>query len=177
MGAKRAILTAAVLGIVAVLCAVLVVVFPRQDSPSRVDVIVVLGGPVAESIDYGLQLAESGVADNVLISTPPGAGGVRGKAACSQARDVNVVCFTPRNATTEGEAQSAGWRAEKEGWGSMLVVTAKFHVARSRFIFDRCSTHQVLVKATETDIPLLQWAGQLIYQPVAFLKAALITKC
>ncbi|GAA2239717.1 hypothetical protein GCM10009851_26380 [Herbiconiux moechotypicola] len=165
------------LAIASLICTGLVVAFPREDTPSRVDVIVILGGPVSESIEYGLSLAEAGVADNVLISTPPGAGGTKGKEACARNWSMNVICFTPRNATTEGEAQSAGWRAEKEGWRSMLVVTAKFHVARARFIFDRCSSDPVYLVATRTRIPITEWLMQFVYQPAAFAKAAVSTKC
>jgi uncharacterized SAM-binding protein YcdF (DUF218 family) len=167
----------AVLAVFAFACSVVVLAVPKQDHPERVDVIVVLGGPVKESIPYGIALAESGRAANVLISTPPGAGGQAGKAECAKPNGVNVVCFTPRNATTEGEALSASWRAEKEGWHSMLVVTAQYHVARSRFIFDRCYSGDLYVAAPAAAIAPGEWLYQFVYQPTAFLKAIASTRC
>ena len=56
------------------------------------------------------------------------------------------------------------------------MITSTYHVSRARMIVQRCYTGQVLMvtahKPTRTE-----WLYNLIYQPAAYVKAALLSGC
>jgi hypothetical protein len=53
-----------------------------------------------------------------------------------------------------------------------MVVTPMSHVARTRMLFDRCTTQSVTVVAPEQEASLKRWLFEAGYQSAAFLKAA-----
>lgn len=54
----------------------------------------------------------------------------------------------------------------------VVVVTFKPHVARARYILERCYDGDVAVIGVDQDLTLWDWAYQYVYQTAAFVKAA-----
>jgi uncharacterized SAM-binding protein YcdF (DUF218 family) len=112
------------------------ILWPGDDDPGRADAVVVLAGGAGERLREGIRLAERGVAPVLVLSH----GG-----RCGDRPTYDVVCFTPRPDRTQGEARGAARLARERGWGSVVVVTSTYHVARTRMLFRRCLDGDVRV--------------------------------
>lgn len=156
------------------------VLFPRVDSPERVDAIVVVAGSLDDRYVYARHLAEEGVADRILVSQPSSgtgkhAGIIADYCAASpvharDGREIAVECFTPNIDTTEGEATAATRIARKLGAKSLLVVTYWGHVSRVRMYFEQCFDGAVYV--TDTPRPLSKSRKDaLLHETGGYVKA------
>ena len=67
--------------------------------------------------------------------------------------------------------------AEKNGWRTVIVVTTRPDVARSRLIFHRCFGPDVIMAASPVSISLARWAYEYTYQTVGFAKLAFDRTC
>lgn len=179
-----AVLTGAVIAaLIAVLSGLPLYVFPQRDEPRRVDAVIVLGPPL--SIDrenprfvVGERLVEAGHAEVLVVSVDSfGIDSAENIAPCHESRPYRVICATPEPFTTEGEAILTAELAAAHGWESVLVVTSTYHVARARFLFERCFAGEVLVADDGLEIDALQWVNQYLYQSAAFVKALLLPGC
>lgn len=116
-----------------------VYVHPPMDKPLHTaDAVVVLGGTPYERFEYGIELAESGLAPEVVISNSVGADNRRMQDLCDTRATVRITCFLPDPWTTRGEAREIRALAEQRGWTSIVVVTTTAHIARARYILERC---------------------------------------
>lgn len=159
---RRATLIVLLLVVAAVtaagLTAASAVLFPRVDSPDRVDAIVVVAGSNDDRYVYARSLAEEGVADRILVSRPPESTGPYATAIDSycattpitarDGRSIDVECFAPDVDTTEGETTAATRIARERNYQSLLVVTYWGHVSRVRMYFEQCFSGPVLVTDT-----------------------------
>lgn len=188
---RRIAAVVAVLVVVAVavtgLTAASAVLFPRVDSPDRVDAIVVVAGAADDRYVYARHLAEEGVADRILVSQPS-PGGSSSYAAAIDAycdaspviardgRHIQIECFQPDVDTTEGETTAVTRIARKRGYDSLLVVTYWGHVSRVRIYFEQCFDGPVYV--TDTPRPTqISRRYALLHETGGYVKAFLKPAC
>src|SRR5699024_7197634 len=93
---------------------------------------------------------------------------------CESGGREGIVCFTPEEAATIGEAYSISEMVAAESWDSLTVVTDEYHAFRTRFIFDQCLGGDIDVNVvfSERDLSVAQWGFHIVYESAAFLKAA-----
>jgi uncharacterized SAM-binding protein YcdF (DUF218 family) len=164
-GVLLALLLAAFLAASAVLF-----VWPREDEPGRADAVVVLSGARGSRLAKGLELMRDGVARTLVISDGRAPGWAEGNRLCrSGGSKFRVVCFRPEPYSTEGEANDVAKLARERGWRSIVVVTSRYHLTRSRMLFRRCGDAAVRTVAADTsagatalNLPF-EW-GKLAYQ-------------
>lgn len=150
-----------------VLTAVLFV-WPATNAPRRVDAIVVLGGSGAR-LPKGLELARAGYAPVLVVSdheeAPCPAGGPR----------VQVICFNPAPATTQGEARDVTRLAAAHHWDQLLVVAGTPQTTRARIRFDRCYRGTLLIDPV-SPVGVEQWLYNVAYEWGALVKAFTIQR-
>lgn len=154
----------------------------RVDPLARVDAIVILGGEHDGREPYGLELAERGYTDTVLISNPHGRNDAVMKTVCQPRRDIRVICQRPAPMTTRGEAMMARKLAEKYGWHSIIVVSWRYHLPRARRIFDQCFSapgRSVIMRDVPRSYPfsVALWQFTYLYQYGGWVKAELQGEC
>lgn len=163
------------------------IVSPTQgDLRTRSNAVVSLA-PQAHRLSTAEQLVDDGNAKTLVISYFPddvslaGAGtnesGVPVSDYCAPNGQEGILCFTPEEHATIGEAYTVGDIAQAESWESLTVVTDKYHAFRTRFIFDQCLGDDVDVNVVfaDRDLSITQWAWHLAYENVAFVKAVFQT--
>ncbi|WP_235026655.1 ElyC/SanA/YdcF family protein [Dietzia lutea] len=172
---------------VAGLTAARAVLYPKVDSPGQVNAVVVVAGAADDRYVYARHLAETGVADRVLVSQPSPSGDKSYSASinayCANspvvARDgrrIQIECFEPDVSTTEGEATDATRIARERGYDSLLVVTYWGHVSRVRIYFEQCFDGPVYV--TDTPRPLSKSRKDaLLHETGGYFKAFLKPAC
>ncbi|WP_238556456.1 ElyC/SanA/YdcF family protein, partial [Dietzia sp. UCD-THP] len=144
-----ALLLMLVIAILAGLAAARAVLFPRIDSPTHADAIVVVAGANDDRYVYARHLAENGLAGRILVSQPSPGGDSpyataidsyceAGPVIARDGRRIAVECFKPDVGTTEGETTAATRIARERGYDSLLVVTYWEHVSRVRIYFEQC---------------------------------------
>lgn len=174
------LLTKLVLGLVLVwlIACYLVVLEPTVNKPVKVDAILVLGPPDVDGrAEAAYALARAHYASTVVISVQSELQD-RLKGACrNQNPGYQVICFQPDPGTTQGEAREIGRLAKQHGWKSIIVVTSKYHVSRSRMIIERCMPGKVLVVAAPGKPSVSKWAYEFAYQSGAYLKAFMHRGC
>lgn len=111
-----------------------VTAFPRTNPASRVDALLV---PATQpgAHQEAARLAEAGVTDLLLVSTPP-------EVPTGLCHDppvgTEVVCFAPDPKSTQGEAMAGTRIAREHGVETLGVLTFDHHVERSRLLVERC---------------------------------------
>jgi uncharacterized SAM-binding protein YcdF (DUF218 family) len=86
------------------------------------------------------------------------------------------MCFQPSPKTTLGEARAIRDEAREHAWKTIIIVTSSYHVSRARMIFGRCFPGKILMTSPPVAHSFLEIAYQYVYQTVAYIKAALITR-
>lgn len=163
------------------------VLYPRVDSPERVDAVVVVAGMHDDRYVYARHLAEVGVADRVLVSQPSPGGHSSYAAAIDEycvdspvsARDgrrIQIECFQPDVDTTEGEATAAARIAHDRDYQSLLVVTYWGHVSRVRMYFEQCFDGPVYVTDTPRPTQISQRYA-LLHETGGYVKAFFKPAC
>jgi hypothetical protein len=130
-------------------------VWPREDSVTRADAVVVLGGDADRRIPHGLDLVRDHVASRLLLSSEPGRKWARWRRLCGRPR---VDCFPADPYSTRGEAEAVSRLANRRGLRSVVVVTSRYHVLRSRLLFQRCFDGRLSVVGADYDrrwLPLI----------------------
>ncbi|WP_245650230.1 YdcF family protein [Millisia brevis] len=150
-----------------------VYVDPPRDQLHPVDAIVVLGGAHDGREQYGLQLAEQGLAPQVVFTDayPPSDQFMRG--ICDGEYSFRVSCFRPVPYQTRGEGREIARRAAAEGWTSIIAITFLPHTERARHILEKCWDGEILMAPSPTDIPPGIWAVNYVYQTAGYLRSAL----
>jgi uncharacterized SAM-binding protein YcdF (DUF218 family) len=148
-----------------------VIVRPQTQTPARADAVVVISGDRGERVALALDLMRRGVARTLVLA---------GQFDFPQATDLckggqafEVVCLMPQPDSTRDEARATGQLAESRSWREIAVITAPWHVARSRLLFGRCFDGSVQVVAVEPPIRLTaslvvrEWLGLAHAQTLA----------
>lgn len=165
---RRAVIAAVALVVALVVATALLLVWPAQGMPSRVDAIVMLAGP-GERLPLAMQFARERRASVLVVSR--GQHGYGGP--CPPATPgVKLICFEPDPGNTRGEAEFVGRLARKYGWHSVVLVTAREQDTRARIVMRRCFGGQVYVIAGS--LPLSSWPYQVAYEWGALFKALVL---
>jgi hypothetical protein len=92
---------------------------------------------------------------------------------CDTHEGEGVICFTPDEVATIGEAFTVRDIAAQQSWESLTVVTSRYHAFRAHYIFEQCVGDDVDVNLVHADpgYNVLQWAWYLAYENAAFIKA------
>ncbi len=168
---SRALMATATVLVVAflVLTAVLFV-WPATNAPQRVNAIVVLSGsPWSSRWQRGLGLARDGYAPVLVRSDPLWTPCPRGPAR------VEVICFDPDPATTQGEAVDVARIAAEHHWHRLLVVTIVTQTTRARIRFERCYHGAVLFSAVSPR-GVAGWLFNVAYEWGALGKALVLQR-
>jgi uncharacterized SAM-binding protein YcdF (DUF218 family) len=167
-----------------VLCGLGYFVFTRaRSSPlGEADAVVVLAGEHDGREEYGISLAQRGLASTVVLSNPYRSQDKLMRQLCDARYDrIQVICNRPQETTTRGEAMMTRELAVQRHWRRLIVVTWRFHIPRTRFIFGQCLSPETEVSYVA--IPrqylysLATWNSQYLYQYAGFAKAAVATSC
>lgn len=156
-----------------------VFVRPQTEAPRRADAILVLGGTSsAQRYLRGLELAEQGLAPNLVLSNPyrPPDPVLDGLCARRQSRFV-VQCFAPEPRTTLGEGRELGRLAVENGWRTVIVVTSTAHISRARYIIGKCFDGELVMVATPLRLSVPGWAWIYAYHSAGYVKSWLQGAC
>ncbi|MFC8527379.1 YdcF family protein [Nocardia sp. NPDC057227] len=148
-----------------------VFVHPQVDPLRPADAIVVLGGTPYERFDVGLELAERGLAPELVISASTGLKDPAMARYCTGEHTFRVSCFEPDPWTTQGEAQEIGRRAAAEHWQHIIVVTFTPHVSRARYIVGKCFGGELTMVASPSRTDLAFTAWMYLRQSAGYLRA------
>lgn len=167
---RRALIVVVVVLIIFCAITARLFIFPVTGMPTRVDAIVVPGGP-GNRIALGLKLAEEDRAEYLILSegqyVPPNLCGTHVGGA-------SVLCFQPNPATTQGEAEGTARLARKYGFQSIVLITTPDQTWRAELRFRRCYSGHVY--GVTTPLPLSMWPDQIAYQWAATVKAEVVNR-
>jgi len=157
----RAVLAVAVLWLVGLFWFVAYLPAPTPDLKTRTDGIVVLTGGAAR-IEGGLRLLESQPGGRLLISgVDPRIERKTLRATLSHGQDAFDCCVDlGRNAIdTWGNAREIARWAKDQGYRSLTVVTANYHMPRSLHEIQRAVPHLSLIAypVISTNVPIEGW--------------------
>jgi hypothetical protein len=154
--------------IVALWCALTAKLFlwPAMDPMvgTHADAILMLGGP-GKRLRTALSLARRHAAPVLLVSVPS----LEWSCPHVSVPGVEVRCFVPDPASTQGEAQYFGREARVHGWKSVIVVSTVQQSTRARIRVKRCFPGTV--KVVGVPLPPLQAAYYTVYEWGAMAKA------
>ena len=85
-----------------------------------------------------LEAKQGGVAPTLVISDGRAQDYPQANVLCRGGQSFQVICFSPDPYSTRGEAEGVARLARKHHWRSLVVVTSRYHVFRSRILFKRC---------------------------------------
>ena len=133
---------------------------PDVDEPIAADAIVVFGG-AGRRFERGVDLAEQGLADVIVISDPidPTERYTRFGWFCRNrgnrpgypVHDYEALCFDPETDTTRGEARYVAALAEERGWERINLVTSTDQALRARMLLERCWDGEIASITVPTD--------------------------
>jgi hypothetical protein len=167
---RKALITLAAVFILVCAATAQLFVWPDQGMPPRVSAIVMLDSP-GHPLEVALRLAEQHRAPFLVVSQ----GRPVAHDPCPRPLPgVTVICFNPKPATTQGEAEFVGRLAKKYHWHSVAVVTITSQATRARLRVERCFPGQVFV--VTAPITLSMWPYQIAYEWGALIKALLIQR-
>ena len=151
-------------------------VFPHMDRVTHADAVVVLSGGRTDRLPKGLELVQRGVAPTLVISDGWAEGYTQANELCKGGRPFKVICFVPDPYSTRGEAEGVARLARKHGWRSLVVVTSRYHVFRSRILFERCFKGRLAVTGSMPSVKNLL-NGALQEWPKLIYEETLIRSC
>jgi uncharacterized SAM-binding protein YcdF (DUF218 family) len=159
-------------------------VFNRAASSplEKADAVVVLAGEHDGREEYGISLAQRGLASTVVLSNPyRGTDESMHRLCTARYHNIEVLCDRPPLTTTRGEAMMASELAAQRHWHRLIVVTWRFHLPRTRFTFGRClppgTTAAYVAVPRQYLYSLAVWELQYLYQYAALAKAAVVPPC
>jgi hypothetical protein len=123
------------------------------DEPGRADAVLVLAGS-EHRLPVGTELVRRGTAPVLVLSRDPIGRNPPVERRCEGAATQGeglVVCFVPDPYSTRGEARALAALAEERGWDTVVVVTSRFHLLRSRLLVERCYEGEVRMVAARVD--------------------------
>lgn len=160
------VVAAVAVALFSILTAVLFV-FPAKGSATHADAVVVLDDGVGVRRAKAIQAVTAGVASNLVISHHAD----RPQDCPTNIANVTVVCFSPTDDSTKGEAAGFARIAKEHGWTSLIFVTDPPHVRRSKWLISRCFPGKL--GAITTRVSTIDWPIRVAYEWAALSKAIL----
>ncbi|WP_243075709.1 YdcF family protein [Microbacterium sp. SS28] len=149
-------------------------VFPPAQTVGTADLIYVIGPPQRYRVAVEREMRAEGVADRSLYSVSlHGGWSAERHPIC---REEAVDCQHPEPYTTKGEIAFLQQYAAANDIDRTIILTFTPHVARTRYILEKCYDGDATVVAVDQHLDLGQWIYQYAYQSVSFVKAWL-TPC
>lgn len=146
---------------------------PRVNPASRVDALLVLSTQ-AGAHDEARRLAEEGVTDRLLVSTPENAPA----SLCQESPgEATVECFAPDPVTTQGEAIVGTELARQHGVQSLGVLTFDHHIERTRLLVERCWDGELHMYEFQPERSRRGYVHDFVYAMAAYGKAFLTPGC
>jgi hypothetical protein len=166
------VLLVAVVTVAALLAATgLLLVWPGQGAPGRVDAIVMLNGP-GDRLDTALNLGWQRRAPVLVISRGSRYWG-HGSVCAPKMPGVTVICFDPSPATTQGEAQFIGRLAATYRWKTVALVTITPQITPGRIWLGRCLPPGTRVYAVAAPLRAVAWPPMAAYEWGSIINAEL----
>ncbi|HEY4577810.1 MAG TPA: hypothetical protein VIG67_08165 [Yaniella sp.] len=149
----------------------------------RSDAVVSLA-PQTHRLSTAQELIGNGMAETLMISYydhdplngSSGASEASGLLStyCDSDPEYEILCFTPEENATIGEAYAISNTAHQRSWESLTVVTDTTHAFRTRFILNSClgNDFDINVVVAERDLSASELAWHAVYENAAFAKAA-----
>jgi uncharacterized SAM-binding protein YcdF (DUF218 family) len=150
---------------------------------THVDAVVVLGGEHDGREDYGLTLANKGIASTVVLSNPyPAADSVMRRVCAGRRGAVEIICPRPEPSTTRGEAMMTRRLAVERHWTKILVLSWRYHLPRAGLVFRQClsgldATTTVKAVPRQYIVPIWYWEYIFLYQGAGMVKEAFADHC
>ncbi|GAA1131422.1 hypothetical protein [Citricoccus alkalitolerans] len=146
---------------------------PRVDPAPQVDALIVLATQPGAH-DEARRLAEEGVTDRLLVSTPQDAPA----SLCHESPGgATVECFAPDPVTTQGEAINGTELAREHGVESLGVLTFDHHIERSRLLMDRCWDGELHMYEFQPTRSRRGYAYDFVYAMAAYAKTFMTPGC
>ncbi len=120
---------------------------PVDQLPARSDAVVVFAGETGR-FELGRDLVEAGVAP-VLVLNMTGLPDDGANWCDDTNEDFTVICLTPLDRGTRGEARAFGALAAGNGWETIIGVTGDYHTQRSRLLLGRCFSGEIFMAQLE----------------------------
>jgi len=128
-----------------VVLSLLPIVRPSTDPPAAADAVIVLSGDFGDRRAVANSLVEKGLVPTlVFVGTPDR---IDEDQLCQSRQRIEYLCLRPQPDNTRAEARAVAQLAKSRGWRSVLVVTSRYHVTRSRVVFRRCVDAEVRMLA------------------------------
>ncbi|MDQ1204484.1 YdcF family protein [Microbacterium sp. SORGH_AS_0862] len=174
---RRAVLVVGTALAVAVGGMVVVYCFPPSGDPTDADLVYVIGPATGTRMDVAQSIIHSTGREDLLISVSAGNTTKLAAAQMPACSEPHVICEHPIPSTTKGEALLLNEYAKTHEVHKVVVLTVTPHVARTRYIFARCSPDiDVQVIPVDEHLRFEDWVHQFAYQTGAFVKA-IATPC
>jgi uncharacterized SAM-binding protein YcdF (DUF218 family) len=142
--------------------------FPPRDFVSHADAIFVLGPPTPLRMAEADRLRAAGISPVLLVSVAADGWTKEKVRACSERM---VTCEIAAPSTTKGEVLLLNEYAPTHDVQHVVVITTRSHVARTRYIFQKCFPGETSVEFVDELVGLRNWVYQVLYQSAAFVKA------
>lgn len=147
----------------------------------RTDAVVMLGGASKERLLEAMMLRAELDAPYLVLSHTDTPGNASADDYCdrhsNRAIYPDIICFTPEPLNTRGEVDAIGLIATENEWSSIVVVTSKYHVARSERLLNQCTPSNVQMVGTDPQFSPLQWLRRFAIETGGLLTVFLSPEC
>lgn len=142
------------------------------------DAVVMLGGASKERLPEALKVRDELNAPFLVLSNTDTPGNSTADQYCdAHSLDPSVICFMPEPMDTRGEADAVGLLASERGWTSVVVVTSKYHVARSERLMNQCTPSKVQMVATDPELSPAKWLRRFVIETGGLFTVFLNPEC
>lgn len=155
------------------------VILPSAVPSGKADAVVVLAGAQEERWPVATKLVTDRVAPRLLVSTVD-AHNTQGPArpcVIAGSEGLDTRCFAPDPDNTRGEAMSVAQALKMGNWDSVVIVTSRYHAARTKILISQCTTASVEVVVSEPSLNFFQWMRVTIEETGGILDAFLRPQC
>lgn len=154
-------------------------ILPTSTPSRKADAVVVLAGAHEERVPVAINHVANGVAPLLLVSVVDASNQLRVASRCdvAGAEALNTQCFSPSPSNTRGEAISVARAQKMRGWNAMVVVTSRYHAARTSVLLSQCTDARVEVVVSEPSLRPDQWLRAVIEETGGLLDAYLRPEC
>lgn len=145
---------------------------------NKADAVIMLGGASMERLPEALEVQAELNAPFLVLSNTNTKGNASADQYCAaHSLDPAVICFLPDPMDTRGEADTIGKIASEHGWKSIVVVTSKYHVARSERLLNQCTPSKIQMAASDPNFSLWQWLRRFVIESVGLTTVFLNPEC